>query len=119
MSVNGAKDINFNIKLDFDAKNEPVVYKDDKKHKVGNVDEIYAMLTTEGLIKSCSEVADEIITLDDIDTNDWDIYDFVVVIMGIERVYNVYIDDYVAEKFDIKKAIGILKRADILNNLGV
>lgn len=97
---------------------KPIKYVD--RYKVKSIEELYDMLTSDAIFAiMLSDFSTEIKSLDELDYNDWDIYDQVGFIMGMEKYYDVDISDEIANGFTLDNVIPRLKRDDILNRLGI
>ena len=78
------------------------------------------MLTSEAIFKiMLTEFSMEIKSLSDVDYNDWDMYDQIAFIIGMEKYYEVDISDQIAGGFTLGNVIPRLKRDNALNNLGI
>ena len=92
----------------------------DNRYKVKSIEELYDMLTSEAIFKiMLTEFSMEIKSLSDIDYNDWDMYDQIAFIIGMEKYYEVDISDQIAGGFTLGNVIPRLKRDNALNNLGI
>lgn len=92
----------------------------DNRYKVKSIDELYDMLTSEAIFKiMLTEFSMEIKSLSDVDYNDWDMYDQIAFIIGMEKYYEVDISDQIAGGFTLGNVIPRLKRDNALNNLGI
>lgn len=92
----------------------------DNRYKVKSIDELYDMLTSEAIFKiMLTEFSMEIKSLSDVDYNDWDMYDQIAFIIGVEKYYEVDISDQIADGFTLGNVIPRLKRDNALNNLGI
>ena len=90
------------------------------RYKVKSIDELYDVLTSEAIFKiMLTEFSMEIKSLSDVDYNDWDMYDQIAFIIGIEKYYDVDISDEIANGFTLDNVIPRLKRDNALNNLGI
>ena len=90
------------------------------RYKVKSIEELYDMLTSEAIFKiMLTEFSMEIKSLSDVDYNDWDMYDQIAFIIGIEKYYDVDISDEIANGFTLDNVIPRLKRDNALNNLGI
>lgn len=97
---------------------KPIKYED--RYKVKSIEELYDMLTSEAIFQiMLTDFSTEIKSLDEIDFNEWDIYDQIGFIMGMEKYYDVDISDEIANGFTLDNVIPRLKRNDTLNNLGI
>lgn len=97
---------------------KPIKYEN--RYKVQSIEELYDMLTSEAIFKiMLTDFATEIKSLDEIDFNEWDIYDQVGFIMGMEKYYDVDISDEIANGFTLDNVIPRLKRDETLNSLGI
>lgn len=90
------------------------------RYKVKSIDELYDVLTSEAIFKiMLTEFSMEIKSLSDVDYNDWDMYDQIAFIIGMEKYYEVDISDEIANGFTLDNVIPRLKRDNALNNLGI
>ena len=90
------------------------------RYKVKSIDELYDVLTSEAIFKiMLTEFSMEIKSLSDVDYNDWDMYDQIAFIIGMEKYYDVDISDEIANGFTLDNVIPRLKRDNALNNLGI
>ena len=90
------------------------------RYKVKSIDELYDVLTSEAIFKiMLTEFSMEIKSLSDVDYNDWDMYDQIAFIIGMEKYYEVDISDQIADGFTLGNVIPRLKRDNALNNLGI
>lgn len=90
------------------------------RYKVKSIDELYDVLTSEAIFKiMLTEFSMEIKSLSDVDYNDWDMYDQISFIIGMEKYYDVDISDEIANGFTLDNVIPKLKRDDTLNRLGI
>ena len=90
------------------------------RYKVKSIDELYDVLTSEAIFKiMLTEFSMEIKSLSDVDYNDWDMYDQIAFIIGMEKYYEVDISDQIADGFTLCNVIPRLKRDNALNNLGI
>ena len=90
------------------------------RYKVKSIDELYDVLTSEAIFKiMLTEFSMEIKSLSDVDYNDWDMYDQIAFIIGMEKYYEVDISDQIAGGFTLGNVIPRLKRDNALNNLGI
>jgi hypothetical protein len=97
---------------------KPIKYVD--RYKVKSIEELYDMLTSDAIFAiMLSDFSTEIKSLDELDYNDWDIYDQVGFIMGMEKYYDVDISDEIANGFTLDNVIPKLKRDETLNRLGI
>lgn len=93
---------------------------DNNRYKVKSIEELYDMLTSEAIFKiMLTEFSMEIKSLSDVDYNDWDMYDQITFIIGMEKYYDVDISDEIANGFTLDNVIPRLKRDNALNNLGI
>ncbi len=90
------------------------------RYRIQTIEELYDMLTYEAIFKiMLTEFSMEIKSLSDVDYNDWDMYDQIAFIIGIEKYYDVDISDEIANGFTLDNVIPRLKRDNALNNLGI
>ena len=90
------------------------------RYKVKSIDELYDVLTSEAIFKiMLTEFSMEIKSLSDVDYNDWDMYEQIAFIIGMEKYYEVDISDEIANGFTLDNVIPRLKRDNALNNLGI
>lgn len=90
------------------------------RYRIQTIEELYDMLTSEAIFKiMLTEFSMEIKSLSDVDYNDWDMYDQIAFIIGMEKYYEVYISDQIAGGFTLGNVIPRLKRDNALNNLGI
>lgn len=109
---------NFDFKINYDSNNKNLPNKFERD--IENLDELYNLLTEENIIFIInSELGFEIETIEEVDSEDWDMYDYIAFIMGMEKCFNVGIDDNLANKFDINVVLDIIKRDNKLKNLGI
>lgn len=90
------------------------------RYRIQTIEELYDMLTSEAIFKiMLTEFSREIKSLSDVDYNDWDMYDQIAFIIGMEKYYEVDISYEIANGFTLDNVIPRLKRDNALNNLGI